>query len=138
MKVYIFLLIISVFFLTLIQEIKAQNNEVNVENTVTDCESNKRDLDTAYNVAKDGEVIILISRLGKKENKGSLHWKRLNNVINYYKEAWKNTSKEIVAGIGKKVSGNGRIEVYADGKLIGLLIVKKNDPLSLRCYDSSN
>lgn len=104
------------------------------ENLVTACEANTAILDAAYNFPRNSELIIMIARLGKGEKKDRLNEKRLENIATYLKGAWNMKESDLLLAKAKKVETKGRIEIYIDGVLVGLIVAARGDPLRVgRC-----
>ena len=104
------------------------------ENIVTGCEMDVANLDAVHGDYKHGRLVFFLSRLGIGEKREVLSKKRLENIALYLKNAWdvkEDRMKEsFVYARGSKVQAKGRVEVYANGLLVALIIAKKKDALS--------
>jgi hypothetical protein len=78
-------------------------------------------------------VIIAIARLGKGETSRELNRRRLYSVQAYLSKRAGVPEKSIVVGEGEPTAGYGRVELYAGGKLINLLLVQRNETLCVEC-----
>jgi hypothetical protein len=78
-------------------------------------------------------VIIAIARLGKGETSRELNRRRLYSVQAYLSKRAGVPEKSIVVGEGEPTAGYGRVELYAGGKFINLLLVQRNEMLCVEC-----
>ena len=81
--------------------------------------------------AHEGDLIILIARLGDRETSTSLNRRRLRTVREYLPvEPGLNRQpipdKDIITAIGDRVRGKGRIEAYLRGKLFMIFVFNRN------------
>ena len=76
------------------------------------------------------EPIIVIAHLGANETKRNLNSRRLQNVRAYWMHGVapvaQRKSEMIILAEGERVSGYGRLEFYAGGKLVWLLNIPRN------------
>jgi hypothetical protein len=113
----------------LIQTTKYQNGS-------TGCEYNNAVLDTLAQKTKRDEVIIVIARAGKTETRKGLNQRRLHNVLVYLTEfmtsqGGRRKSSEVILAEGSSNSLYGVIELYAEGKLFGMLRPSRNADLHI-------
>ena len=100
--------------------------------TPTDCESNAITLDTVHQIAGEDGLIIVIARLGNAERKRELNRRRLQNIRSYLIEfGWRRSPKTVILAEGDRVEGYGRVELYAAGKLVAVLVAERNRNLSV-------
>jgi len=78
------------------------------------------------------DFLILIARLGKGEKNKELNRRRLHNVRERLKAAGIESEK-LVTAEGECVNGLGRIELYAGGRMIENLRVKRNKDICVEC-----
>ena len=94
------------------------------------CESRTAEMDGITQKVPLDEPIIVISRLGVTETKPSLNRRRLQNVRAYWMYGVapiaRRKSEMIILAEGERVSGYGRLEFYAAGKLVWLLNLPRN------------
>lgn len=76
-------------------------------------------------------VLILIARRGNGEKSQTLNRRRLANVRRGL-EYTLGIVKPIVVAEGERVNGFGRVEVYLDGKFIGVLLARRNSAI-IKC-----
>ncbi len=97
------------------------------------CEGTKAILDRFCIEAGNDGVIILVARLGNGEVSRKSNRDRLQH-INYYLNITRAIPKNrLVLAEGERVRGLGRVEIYAQGKLMLVLTVKRNgDILGLK------
>ena len=101
--------------------------------TPTDCESNAITLDTIHQIAGEDGLIIVIARLGNAERKRELNRRRLQNIRSYLiKFGWRRSPKTVILAEGDRVEGYGRVELYAAGKLVAVLVAERNRNLLVR------
>ena len=94
------------------------------------CESNKGYFDyVAAGAGHDG-LIIIIARLGEGESSRIYNRRRLHNISTYLNYIRKISKERIVTAEGERVTGRGRVEVYADGKLMIVFTVARNQDLA--------
>lgn len=78
------------------------------------------------------DFLVLVARLGKGETNRRFNQRRLHNIRERIIARGIDPKKFIVAE-GKKVSGLGRVEVYAGGKLIEVFPVPRNRDVCVEC-----
>jgi hypothetical protein len=78
------------------------------------------------------DFLVLIARLGKGETNRKFNLRRLHNVRARI-EARGIDPKKFVVAEGEKVSGLGRVEVFAGGKLIEVFSVNRNRDICVEC-----
>ncbi len=98
------------------------------------CESNIAVLDSLAQRTGADELIIVIARLGNNENRNRLNYRRLHNVRAYLTGYFTDPTvrrrmETIITAEGERVSGYGRIELYANGRLFWVLKVRHNSDL---------
>jgi len=79
---------------------------------------------------RENEVIIVISRLNKKENL-IYNSHRLYTVKQYLALILKFPANKIITAIGEPVDGYGILEFYVDGKRFSALAIHKNKELQV-------
>jgi hypothetical protein len=80
------------------------------------------------NLSGDDGIIILIARLGKGEYQRKSNRERLHAVWSYLHHAGQFPEHRIVKAEGDRVSGQGRVEIYANGRLmLSLTSSRKGD-----------
>jgi hypothetical protein len=101
------------------------------------CNSNSAQLDRVRNEASSGiekgELIIAIARLGKGETSRALNRRRLYSVQAYLSERAGLPEESIVVGEGERTEGYGIVEFYVSGKLLNVLLAKRNEILCVEC-----
>jgi hypothetical protein len=84
------------------------------------------------------ETITVVARLGKDETKPELNHRRLHNVRVYWTEyltAIKRKPETVILNEGEKVEGDGRLEFYVGGKIIGVIKIRRDADLYVgTCY----
>jgi hypothetical protein len=91
-----------------------------------DHESAKAALDLVAQTVNDGHLIILIGRLGDREYSRRLNRQRLE-IAGDYLTATRGVSRErIIRAEGERVRGDGRLEVYLNGKLFMIFKFPRN------------
>ena len=78
------------------------------------------------------DFLVLIARLGRGETNRKLNLRRLHNVRARIEFRYIDPKKFVIAE-GEKVSGLGRVEVYAGGKLIEVFPVNRNRDICVEC-----
>lgn len=76
--------------------------------------------------------LIVISRLGDGETSRQLNRRRLHNVREKQKERGVPPEVIIIAE-GERVRGYGRVEFYLGGKMVGGLLIKRNEDICVEC-----
>jgi hypothetical protein len=81
--------------------------------------------------ADEGDLIILIARLGDRETSNGLSRRRLRNVRDYLPvnpglNRMPIPDKNIITATGDRASGKGRIEAYLRGKLFMIFVFERN------------
>ena len=100
------------------------------QTTPGNCESNISTLSLAHQAANEGRLLFAIARLGDGEYKRELNRRRLHNVRVYLTEFdWKRDPKTLIIAEGERVKGYGRVELYVDGRLFDIIVVKPNGDL---------
>ena len=90
----------------------------------------------AQNTPPD-KLMIVIARLGKGETRADLNRRRLHNVRTYWTEyrSDKRKPETIILAEGERLKDYGQLEVYIEGKLAGVLKVRRNADLMVgTCY----
>src|SRR5215208_1205023 len=136
-KLFTTLSLVLIFYLGTLNHADAQNqNSVEPVIATADggyCEGTKAILDRFCIEAGNDGVIILVARLGNGEVSRKINRERLQH-INYYLNVTRAIPKNrLVLADGERVRGLGRVEIYAQGKLMLALTVKRNgDILGLK------
>ena len=78
------------------------------------------------------DFIVLVARLGKGETNRRFNQRRLHNIRERILARGIDPKKFVIAE-GEKVSGLGRVEVYAGGKLIEVFPVPRNRDVCVEC-----
>ena len=94
--------------------------------TVSNCEEGKALLDLLRNETGNEGVIILVARLGDGETSRKVNRERLYNTWSYLHHAGQFPDEKLVKAEGERVRGQGRVELYAKGKLMLVLTAKRN------------
>ncbi len=97
-----------------------------VETKPANCEFNISVLTGAHQKAGDN-LVIMIARLGAGETLRNLNTRRLHNARTFLTEFGQRAPQTIVTAEGDGVDGYGRVEVYVDGKLFHVLMIRPND-----------
>ena len=79
------------------------------------------------------DFLVLVARLGKGETNRRFNQRRLHNIRERIISASGINPKKFVFAEGEKVSGLGRVEVYAGGKLIEVFPVPRNRDVCVEC-----
>ena len=94
------------------------------------CESRSAAMDGITQKVPLDEPIIVIAHLGVGETKLHLNWRRLQNVRAYWMHGLapvaQRKSEMIILAEGERVSGYGRLEFYAAGRLVWVLNIPRN------------
>ncbi len=89
-------------------------------------EDSKAWLDFLAQTAGQDKLIIMVARLGEGESSRGLGWRRLRSASAFL-EAVRGVSKQrMVLASGERTPGQGRIEVYLDGKLSMVFVFGRN------------
>jgi hypothetical protein len=133
--VFLFITCVGINILAQEQGIKLED-VVSYEKRLINCEQYAADI---YGLAsrfpeliEKSDFIVLVARLGKGETNRRFNQRRLHNVRERIKMSGIDTKKIIVAE-GERVSGLGRVEVYAGGKLIEVFPVWRNRDICVEC-----
>jgi hypothetical protein len=105
------------------------------------CEMNSLYLDILGNVlpekTQNGNVLIIVARLGRGEISRSFNRRRLHNALQYQIERIKIAPEKVILTEGKRVvDGFGRLEFYLNGKMAGSLLVARNRDLCVHCCEN--
>ncbi len=104
------------------------------------CGDNIAVLDVLTQRTSPNKLIIVIAHLGDGETRPNLNQRRLHNVRTYWleyltAEGARRKPETVVLAEGERISGYGRLHFYVDGKLIGVLKLRRNaDLLVGTCY----
>lgn len=136
------LFLLSVIVMTHI--VKAQNRPAWLHSWETpekplNCEQNILHLDilgelTTVEGPPDG-VLIVIARLGDGERSQELNHRRLYNVQVALTNDRRIDPKRLILTSGNRVRGDGRVEFYLGGKLMGGLRVARGKDVCVACCD---
>lgn len=102
-----------------------------VETKPTNCEFNVSVLTGAHRTAGETGLVIMIARLGTGETRQELNRRRLHNGRTFLTEFGQRVSQTIVIAEGDRVDGYGRVELYVDGKLFHVLMIRRDDDLAV-------
>jgi hypothetical protein len=105
-----------------------------IQDQPTGCEYNEAVLDGLAQKNRLDDLIIVISRLGDKDRRPDLNYRRLNNVRVYLTEYLTDPSvqrkrESLLLAQGERVPGLGRIELYVGGKLLATLRMRPDGDL---------
>lgn len=89
-------------------------------------EDSKAELDLLAQRAGESKLIIMIARRGSKESSRSVSRVRLSTASGFLRSVRGVEKRRIVIGEGERVNGEGRIEVYLDGKLFMVFVFRRN------------
>jgi hypothetical protein len=90
------------------------------------CEDAKARLDgVAIESGKEG-FIILVARLGDGETSRKLNRQRISYILRYFNRENYLGEHRLIRAEGERVSGPGRVEIYAKGKLMLILTTRRN------------
>jgi len=89
-------------------------------------EDSKALLDLLAESAGQDKPIIMIARLGNKESSTKLNWLRLRTAGAYLEDVRAIPKQRMILAVGEVVRGQGRIEMYLDGKLYMVFIFRRN------------
>lgn len=103
-------------------------------NSQTTCESDSGYLDALLSKTKEDDLVIVIARLGKKEQNTELNRKRLYNVKAYLTQYIRGSilskhPENIILATGEKTDGFGVVEIYFQGKLFTTFELSRNEIL---------
>jgi hypothetical protein len=103
------------------------------------CEYRTAILDGIHQKTPAEGMIMVIARLGNRETRPNLSWRRLHNVRVYWTEylykEHRRKPETIILAEGERVSGLGHLEFYVGGKLVEVMKVARNADLSIgSCY----
>jgi hypothetical protein len=102
--------------------------------TGTDCEGIMLRLDTVAIADRDNandQPMIIIARLGRRENNPNLNRRRLRQVAEYLTR--RVAKGKIVTAEGARVDGLGQLEFYVGGKLNIVFKIRRNRDLVIGC-----
>ena len=103
------------------------------------CEENMIYMEAAATLTSEesqrDKVLIVVARLGDHERFQGLNRRRLHNLRVNLTENLRVDPQRLVMTSGEKVRGNGRVEFYLGGKLIGALLVARGKDLCVDCCD---
>ena len=106
------------------------------DSRLINCEQYSADIDRMRGIFSEligkSDYLILVARLGRGEKNRALNRRRLHNVSERLKAAGIEAKKVVVAE-GERVSGLGRIEVYAGGRMVESLRVMRNQDICVEC-----
>lgn len=127
---------IALFIVVLLLGVSAVVAQSNAEQEPSSCETNITILSAAHQAAGKDGLLIAIARLGDGERNRELNRRRLHNARTHISEfANARPPETIVTAEGERVSGLGRVELYAGGKLFySLLVPRDGDLLVGSCY----
>jgi hypothetical protein len=97
------------------------------------CEDNLALLDTLIQSIHTDKMLLIVSHLGKRENRADLSRRRLYNIKTYYTKGFDQTEREaesIVIADGEKVTGKGYLDFYVEGQIILRLYLNYNRDLT--------
>lgn len=122
----------KVYFLTCFVAMFMFNGSIAIAQT--SCEENSSYLDVILSKAKEDDLVIVIAKLGAKEQNVNLNKRRLHNVKAYLTEYRKGLvflkhPKNIVLATGEKTDGLGALEIYFQGKLFATFSLFHNEDL---------
>ena len=89
-------------------------------------EDSKAALDLVAETAGEGKLIIMIARLGNGESNRKLSWRRLQTAGSFLESVRAVPKQRMVLAEGEVMRGQGRIEVYLDGKLYMIIVSARN------------
>ena len=92
-------------------------------------------LDEARLIAREEDrTIMFVSRLGRGERGMRLHERRLHNAVERVTQdgnGW--SGQRVVATVGTRVEGQGRIEVYLDGRMYWAFEIRRGRDFPVDC-----
>ena len=89
-------------------------------------EDSKAALDLVAETAGEGKLIIMIARLGKGESSRRHSWRRLDTARSFLESVRAVPKQRMILAEGEVMRGQGRIEVYLDGKLYMIIVFARN------------
>ena len=92
--------------------------------------------DIIFAARQSGSIVVIVSRLGDGEYSATLNRRRLHNAV--ARLVWYSTplpKKQVVAAVGARVKGPGRIEFYVDGRLRYLAEPARGKDFDVDCCD---
>ena len=89
-------------------------------------EDSKAALDLVAETAGEGKLIIMIARLGNGESSRRLSWRRLDTARSFLESVRAVPKQRMILAEGEVMRGQGRIEVYLDGKLYMINVFARN------------
>ena len=102
-----------------------------------DCHTTKAEIDFAILAAginpKEEGIIIIIARLGKGEQSGTLVGERLRQLRDFMTDVRGFPARRMVTAEGERVRGLGQVEVYVRGKLHTIFKIKRNKDFATGC-----
>jgi hypothetical protein len=130
-----YILTIALFIVVPLLGVSAVVAQSSAKQEPSSCETNITILSAAHQAAGK-DLLIAIARLGDGERNRELNRRRLHNVGTHISEfANARAPETIVTAEGERVSGLGRVELYAGGKLFySLLVPRDGDLLVGSCY----
>jgi hypothetical protein len=100
---------------------------------ITNCELTILMLDSLAKELEDG-VVIAVARLGDGERNLKMNSRRLHNIRAYltkFLQTNRLLDQQVITAVGERVKGLGRVEIYMQGKLYGVLAVTRNKDLTV-------
>ena len=104
------------------------------------CETRSAIVDVIHQQTPANESIIVIARLGDRDTRPNLNWRRLHNVRAYWTEflpeGYRRRPETIILAEGERVAGYGRLEFYLNGRLTDMIRVARNSDVDFgNCAD---
>jgi hypothetical protein len=100
-------------------------------------DGNSRVLDAVRQTAREEDrTILFVSRLGRGERGMRLHRRRLHNAVERVTQdgnGW--PGQRVIATVGTRVEGQGRMEVYLDGRLSFVFEMRSGQDFPVDCCD---
>ena len=132
-----FLLCAPIFIAAQEQTEKVERREIN--NHLNNCEMNLAYQDYISNAAREqtqnGNVLIVIARLGDGETSRELMRRRIYNVREFLKLRGRLSPEKFIVAEGEPVQGYGRYEYYLGGKLFEQILFPKNGYVCHYCCE---
>ena len=122
------ILIALLFCMAVINPAIAQKQNLTepVLGTTDNCEDAKARLDNVRILSGNDGIIILVARLGRGETSRKTNRERLQAVWNYLHHGSAFSEQRIVKTEGDRVSAQGRVDIYGDGRLMLVLVSKRH------------
>ena len=136
---FVFVMLLLSAPVSMSQELPSNAGGWRIPDAPLNCEMNMLYMDMLSQMVpeqtRNGGVLVAVARLGAGEKWRESNRRRLYNVREYIKDRTGIGAGKIVVAEGERVSGLGRVEFYLGGRMVGGLLMGKNQDLCLLCCE---